>query len=235
MISRITSIIVLLFILIPVVSSADIAPFRATYELTKFDIKLGIVEVSLVKNKNTFVYEKKTLPNGFLKLIIKDDSAFEKSIFSLVNNNIQSKEYLSKIKRRGKLKQEKHLYKKPTNVRVEYKNIITELEIPPGTLDRASMEIALMMKASEHKNQAFNVIDKGKLKTYTFSYIGKKIIDLNTQKFECDEYKVIRSSGKRSTTLCLAEKLDYLPVFVEHDEKGTTIQIQLIPSSLRKL
>ena len=228
MISKTFKIFALLLITIPMVSIADVSPFRATYELTKFEFKLGVVEVSLIKEKNNFIYEKKTIPSGFLKMIVNDDNAFEKSVFSVDNKRITSKEYLYELTRRGKLKKEKYLFEKPTRVKIEYKNDKKELDIPAGTLDRSSMEIALMMQAHERKDQIFNVIDKGKLKKYTFSYKGKKTIDINAEVFECDEYKVLRSSGDRSTTLCLAEALDYMPIFAEHDEKGTTIQIQLI-------
>ncbi len=214
------------------VSLADVTPFKATYALTKFDFKLGTVEVSLVKHKDNYVYEKKTNPSGFLKLIVNDDNAFEKSVFTIENKTIQSKEYLYELKRRGKLKKEKYLFVKPTRVKIEYKNNKKELDVPAGILDRSSMEVALMMKAHERTDQVFNVIDKGKPKTYTFAYIGKKTIEIDARDFECDEYKVIRSSGNRSTTLCLAEELDYLPVFAEHDEKGTAIQIQLIKSEI---
>ena len=84
------------------------------------------------------------------------------------------------------------------------------------------MEIMLMLDAHKRTNLEYNVINRTYVKKYTFEYLGQENIRAAGTDLSCDLYKVTRSSGKRSTSLCMAEALGFLPAMVIHDENGET-------------
>ena len=137
-------------------------------------------------------------------------------------------DYQYQLKRGDKNRTDSFKFESPEKVNGIYKNQPFSLDVPQGTLDRSSIELALMQDAKPAAETLnYSVISKDKLITYNFKYEGKQTVETPAGEFQCLNYKRVRSSGKRSTTLCLAPELNNLPVKITHDEKGTEFYMVL--------
>ncbi|MCB1866031.1 MAG: DUF3108 domain-containing protein [Chromatiales bacterium] len=90
------------------------------------------------------------------------------------------------------------------------------MSIPPGTLDKASLQIAVIDGLREGKrSQTFNVADGGRLKQYRFDVVQDALLD--TPLGRLDTVVVERRKGTRAVDVVLwcAPALNYLPVRIE--------------------
>ncbi len=211
-----------------VVSAALPPAFEAIYRVRKAGMTLGEVTVTLNYEKGHFRYEKRTITKGLLSLFRKDVIT-EKSLGVIHGDEIRLTDYDYHLDRGKKSRR--------TSIRIygnkaigQYRNQDYELSIPEGTLDRASIELALIRDAMESPSTllSYSVIDKAELKTYQFKPTKSRRVKVPAGKFKCQEYRRERATDKRSTSLCLARKADYLPVYATHTENGTAFFVELV-------
>lgn len=211
----------LLFLLTSSVTAAELKPFTATYEAIKFDLVLGEIKVSLQPQGKHFIYSKESTTKGLVALF-RNEQVMEKSTLVLSEKGLRVLDYQYQLKRGDDNRTDSFTFESATKVNGLYKNQPFSLDVPQGTLDRSSIEVALMMDVGpDAKTLHYTAVEKDKLKTYNFQFQGEQAVETPAGKFQCLSYKVVRSSGKRSTTLCLAPELNNLPVKITHDEKGT--------------
>jgi len=211
-----------------VVSAALPPAFEAVYRVRKAGMTLGEVTVTLNYEKGRYRYEKRTVTKGLLSLFRKDVIT-EKSLGVVHGNEIHLTSYDYHLDRGKKSRK--------TSIRIygdkaigQHRNQDYELNILKGTLDRASIELALMRDVSAHPSAllSYSVIDKGELKTYQFEPTESRKVKVPAGKFRCQEYRRGHKTDKRSTSLCLAQEADYLPVYATHTEKGTKFFMELV-------
>ena len=100
-----------------------------------------------------------------------------------------------------------------------------QLKIEQNTLDKLVYQLALMSDLADNKTLLnYRIADGGKLKDYKIKILDEEIITtplgrINTIKLTRER---VRSKG-RETTLWCAPALNYLPVKLEHTEKGGSI------------
>jgi hypothetical protein len=173
-------------------------------------------------------YEAKTLTTGVLALF-RDDKIEERSLFSLTPaGKIQPLEY--SLDHTGSKKQ-KHVHitfdwplKKAKNTA----DSPWELTIPEGTLDDQLYQIALMQDLQQGKRElSYTVADDGKIKVYSPTFVGEEKVRTDLGEFNTLKYERVSSDKKRRTTLWCAPVLHYLPVQVEHLEKGDAVRMVL--------
>ena len=100
------------------------------------------------------------------------------------------------------------------------------LEVKPGTLDKLLYFLALMRDLADGSNNLeYTFTDGGKVKTYHLEVLGHETLD--TPLGSLDTVKVRHESNERETTLWCAPALHYLPVRVEHLEKGQVVSMQI--------
>lgn len=222
-----STITTLLFLLSFTVAATEIKPFTATYEAIKFDLVLGEIKVSLQPEGKHFIYSKESTTKGLVALF-RNEQVKEQSTLVLSKKGLRVLDYQYDLKRGDDSRIDSFTFESPEKVKGIYKNQSFSLDVPQGTLDRSSIEVALMRDAKpDAATLSYNAIEKDRLKTYSFQFQGEKTVETPAGKFQCLSYKVVRSSGKRSTTLCLAPELDNLPVKITHDEKGTEFYMVL--------
>jgi len=99
------------------------------------------------------------------------------------------------------------------------------MQIPDATLDKLSINLALMAHLSASETDiSFPVADGGKLKTYDFKVIGKESID--TPLGQISTIKVSRNKRGRKgkqAMLWLAPDLGYLVVRIDKADKDNDI------------
>lgn len=211
-----------------VVSAALPPAFEAVYRARKAGMTLGEVTVTLNYESDQYLYEKQTVTKGLLS-VFRKDVITERSIGQIHGDEIRLTSYDYHLDRGKKSRK--------TSVRIHadkagglHRGREYELKIPAGTLDRASIELALMRDAAVNpaRSLTYSVVDKGALKTYRFEPAGNREIKVPAGKFKCLEYRRGRKSDKRATSLCLAPEADYLPVYATHSEKGTEFFMELV-------
>ena len=222
-----TTLTILLLVMAFANSAAELKPFTANYEVVKFDLRLGDIKVKLEPHENQFIYSKQSKTRG-LAALFRDEKVMEKSILQPSEAGLRVLGYNYRLARGDNIREDSFRFDSPEKVNGVYKNHPFSLTVPPGTLDRSSIELALMQDAGPDKHRlSYSVVEKNRLKTFDFQFKGEQTIDTPAGKFQCYDYKVIRSSGKRSTTLCLAPALDNLPIKITHNEKGTEFYMLL--------
>lgn len=106
------------------------------------------------------------------------------------------------------------------------------MAIPPGTQDKFSQQLALILALSRGEKQTeFKVADGGLLKTYRYTEVARETIKVNA-----DQYQTIRldrNKGDRPSraSLWFAPSLNYLPIKITKDEEDGNYMMELISVS----
>jgi len=202
--------------------------FNAVYVARKAGMTLGQVNVSLRYHDNQYRYEKRTVTKGLLS-IFRKDIITEVSTGNVQKDRLILNTYDYHLARKKKSRRTS-INIKGNKASGQHRGQNYELIVPTGILDRASIEIVLMRDAAANPLTpiSYHIVDKGVLKTYTFEQAGNRKVKVPAGKFECTEYRRGHQSDKRATALCLAPKLDYLPVYITHSEKGTKFFMELV-------
>ena len=195
---------------------------NATYSVYKGSMNLGDMNLSLRYAGKQFHYYKDTKAKGFAALIT-NAKILEKVDGSFAGNKINpSSYYFMQSTRKNTRIENTHF----TGNRAQgtYKDKNFNLKLPTGTLDRASLELALANDIGNNKaNLSYNVMERGKLKKYVFSRQGEEKLSTPAGNFMTIKVKVIRTGNKRDTMFWLAKELDYMPAKIVHREKNDVI------------
>lgn len=206
--------------------------FKADYSVARGSMILGNLHASLTYSGNTYKYQKYTKATGMAALLtgikITENTSGQLSGLEVVPQN-----YLFNQSRRSKSRIDKAVFsgKKATG---SYKDNPYNVVIPTGTQDRASLELVLARDIAQNKpSLKYNVLERGKIKQYSFQKLGNENITTPTGTYSALKVKVIREEKKRETIFWLAKEFDYLPVKLMHTEKGEVITTTI--KSYRKL
>ncbi|HIQ14726.1 MAG TPA: DUF3108 domain-containing protein, partial [Leucothrix sp.] len=141
---------------------------------------------------------------------------------------LQPQSYLFHHTSKRKNRKDQIQFTSPQQAVGQYKKDAFKLTIPKGTLDRASLELALARDVSTNKTQLnYNVIERGKIKTYHIKKAGNKLLNHDGKQYHVQKMIVSHANKKRSTVFWLAKELDYMPIRIDHTEKDKTIVTQL--------
>ncbi|ALG67688.1 DUF3108 domain-containing protein [Beggiatoa leptomitoformis] len=204
-------------------------PFTAHYTVYAKGVTVGEGTRRLYRQADgRYVFEAKSNTVGVAALF-RDDVIEEKSIFDLINNNARPLEYI--YSQQGSKKQkfihiifdwEKHTAQ---NIAPEKP---WDIHIEDGVVDMMLYQIILMQELQAGKRDLqYAIVDKGEVKTYIPKYLGDDIIDTGLGELNALKYERLSENGKRKTTIWSAPKLHYLPVRVEHEERGDTFSLVL--------
>lgn len=106
-----------------------------------------------------------------------------------------------------------------------------ELDVTPGTLDRGSMQVALMKDmAAQGALGPYVLADEDSLKTYELTPVGAERIGTPLGELEVVRYRQQRVGSSSSTSLWVAPSLGYLPVRMERQRGGETDTIFVLES-----
>lgn len=205
--------------------------FRAEYVVEHDGEIVARTRLSLQKNVNNhWKYRSRSHPTGWLASMMGLEVS-EESTWTW-DNGIKIKEY--RYDRAGK---EKHV-----NLEFNWQdkivtNVINgdpwQMEIPEGTLDKLSINLALAAHLmSSETDVSFPVADGGKLKTYDFKVLGKETLEtdigrLNTIKVSRNK----RGRKDKQATIWLAPSKNHLVVKMEKADKDDEVVTVRILSS----
>ena len=194
----------------------------ANYSVHKGSLYLGDMKSTLRYAGNQYHYYKNTQAKGLAALITK--AVIKENVDGVFRGDALTPTkyyFLQSTRKKSRIENTRFT---PTNAIGTYKNGKFNVKLPKGTLDRASLELALANDISKKKAVlSYNVLERGKLKKYHFKRLGEEQLSTSSGKFTTTKVSVLRSGNKRSTTFWLAKELGYMPVKIVHKEKNDVI------------
>nr|CAA6827923.1 MAG: Unknown protein [uncultured Thiotrichaceae bacterium] len=200
--------------------------FQASYAVMKSGLSLGEMNANLVYSGSNYTYLKQTKANGIAALL-SGDMLTERSSGTQRGGLLNTQQYLHHHKNKRKERRDQFNFATPTQAKGQYKNANYSLTVPNGTLDPALLELRIMDDLKANRPLNYKVTEKGKLKDYRFQRQGKETLSLPAGKYLCEKILMIRDNGERITTIWLAPELNYVPVQIRHNEKGSIIETKL--------
>lgn len=209
--------------LVPAVANASLPkPFQANYSVSKGSLTLGNLHASLKYSGNKYSYHKYTKATG-LAALLTGIKITENTDGQFNGQNITPKNYLYKQSKHTKTKIDKATFTNNTVVG-SYKNKAYTIKTKQGTQDRASLELVLARDLSLNKKRlSYTIVGRGEKSQYNFQKLGSEIVKTPAGTFHTVKIKVLRKGNKRQTIFWMAKEIDYLPVKINHIEKGDII------------
>ena len=221
--------------LVPVATAADaaagraaIAPFDAAYVVRAAGITAAAARGRFrIDGEGRYVYARTVRPRGLLALF-RDDRIEERSEGRWTPDGPVPERYRYDHYKGDSLRSEVIEFRPDGRIHATRRGRVYDLQAPPGTLDRVAQELALMLDMARGRSELrYRVFDKGKIRDYRYRQTGREQTEVPFGRYECIRLEVERHSTKRETRFCLAPALGFLPLWVEHVEKGSTSRMEL--------
>jgi len=229
---RLSRLLVLLQLIILSGFTLAAAPpqYQAQYELKKYGMTLAQADFYFkIKSAGNWVYHSETKLRGLASLFRKDHIT-EHSELIEHNGKLRTTRYAYTRKDKKKNRKLDLLFDWKNNLaRNQIRNEQWTLPVQDETTDTFSLQLRMMVDlATGKRNLSYNIIDKGKLKTYQFEILGEEEIAVPSGTFKTLKIKRSRKNSKRVTLMWCAPELNYLPVKITHIEKdGSEFSLQL--------
>jgi len=208
-------------------------PYSAEYRVSMGKLVIGRANITLrLSNDGRYSYRAFTAPVG-LAAVFRKDKITEQSEGRIINDTIIPSRYLYTHKR-PKRTREVHLDFNWPASRVANKTAgsLWSMEIPEGTQDKFSQQLALILALGRGDRAAeYQVADGGLLKSYRYTEVNRELIST-----ESGEYQTIRLARNKDdrpsrATLWFAPDLNFLPVRIAKHEKDGDYVMELIAVS----
>ena len=219
-------------------ANPGIPSFNASYRIERSLFDIGRVQLHFhISPTGAYVYESVTEVAGFAAWF-RDDRVQETSRGRMDARGIRPDLY--RFERRGG-KGDKRAVVSFDWQAAQVKNTINgeswKMAVPPGTLDKLVVQIAMMHRLQEAvRDQHFRVADGGKLKDFRIHVQARETLEVPAGRFATVKVEKTPESGSRKTYLWLAPALGYLPVQimrVENDGASYYSVLERASDSLR--
>ncbi|HIL92173.1 MAG TPA: DUF3108 domain-containing protein [Cycloclasticus sp.] len=208
----------------------SIPNFTAKYILNHNSIEIGRITLS-VKALDDQQYQlvSATQTSGLLAFI-RDDEVVERSLFELTKKHIRPLAYQYKQTIGDDLKD--------IRLQFDWQNLTLtntvkgrdwSMHISEGVLDKALMQVALMLDLQEaEKTLNYQIADGGKLKEYTFTHLGTETITVAGQPYETIKLARKKDDKPLITYYWCATSLHNLPVLLKREKTYGTFEMRLL-------
>lgn len=219
--ARLSSAILLYAVVVMAVARAGPQPFEASYQLLLNNIPVGTQTLTLVylPDQDLYRFETRLMPNRLARWF-HDESRTEFSEFYW-RKGLLSQHY--------RLERHSGEATQPADLRFDWsqQRVINDvagerwtMPIPPGTLDKLNVQLALMLDLAAGKRQLrYDIADGGKLKQFRFEVVGEEPVEAAGKTYQTLRIQRIRKDQDRTTFLWCAPQLGYLPVRIEQTEQ----------------
>ena len=193
------------------------------YNLYKGNIHFGSSEQTLFKNGSTYKFNIKSNSDGIFKL--KKDDRLETTSFIKDNGVIKPISYKFIKEKKDSFRLIETIFNLDNSYAytIENDNKQEHIDIP-YSLDRLSVQIDFQEKMKtgtfEYK---YNIIDKGRLRKYSFILYSDDIIETVFGKTNTIVIKKLIENNKRSTLTWYAVDYGFVPVKIEQYRKESLV------------
>ena len=204
--------------------AAQIMPptYTATYDVAYKGRDVGSSEfsVSYDETRGVYTFRSHTRVKGMLRLF-SPNAVVERSEFVVEHGRLRPLEFWYEDgSRKGKDNYHAQFDWEAGKAVIEGEKRV-ELDLPPGALDRGSMQVAVMVDmASGAAPGPYVLADEDSLKTYEYMLEGEQALRTPQGELHTVRYRQQRQGSSRSTVLWAAPSLDYLPVRIEQHRGG---------------
>lgn len=207
-----------------VLMAADSVPlYRAEYQAFYKGHRLGHAEFAVRHDEATghYVFSSTTTPRGLVKLFVPGP-ATERSEFVALPTGLRP---LSFSYDDGSRKSDAD-----TTIEFDWdrgiatttrKGMTQEVALMPGVLDRATLQVTLMMDMAAHRPTGpYRLVDGDTLDLQNYELDGTETVDTPAGSFATERYVRRREGSSRSTWIWAAPELSYLAVKIEQRRDG---------------
>lgn len=205
-----------------VLSLADIKPFSASYRAKIKGIEIA-AERTLTKNTNGLFQLKIQSKGMFLRL--KEESSFS---ISDAYDQIKADQYSYNHSIFGS-KRSRQIEVNRQNKLITYrdkKKSVDDIAYVENILDPLSYQLQIRLDLMAHDGEidmlSYQVLDKGRVRTFEFRKLGEETIDTALGRINTVVIERYRNSKKKRTTIWLAKDWDYMLVKLRHEKDGKT-------------
>jgi hypothetical protein len=194
------------------------------YDVQWGDISLGegVVSLKLLEG-NCYRYESQTHPIALVRWTY--GSPRETSEFCIENGEVHSRRFEFKNDKRSKDSFTLEFDWKLKQVKLIQGGTVTVRDLPGLAYDRFVIREAVRLwvkhlpDAAGRPEQTFTMIDEDRVRSYRFAVTGKERISTPAGEFETVRVERV-DNPKKSYRYWLAPSRDYVPVKIEHINKG---------------
>ena len=214
--------------------AAALAPFEARYRLSLGGLTVGEMRLALrAAGDGRYLYEMASRPRGLLALF-RRDTLTERSLWERGPGGAPRPLRYERIQTGSRERRARLVFtwspEGSGRVRNEVAGRPWEMAVPPGTLDRLLVQLALRRDlAAGRKPLEYPIADGGKLKRYRFAVLGRETVTTSAGRFETVKIQRLRRKGKPPLFFWLAPELGYLSVAgTRPGGEGGTVRMELI-------
>ena len=206
------------------VAAEPISTYRATYDISYRSLRVGTSEFSVTRDpaSGTYTFASTSRFQGLMRLI-SPRPFVEISEFVYEQDRIRPLRYSYE----GGSRRGKDNY----NIVFDWTNGVTtttaqgrriQSELAPGTLDRGSMQAAVMLDMRASSPDRYTLVDDDGISIYEYSTDGEETLDTPMGIVVAQKVIQQRRGSSRRTIIWMNSKLDYLPVRIEQQKNGVT-------------
>jgi len=214
-------------------AEAQVPTYSAVYDVTYKDRRAGTSEFSITADAATgqYTFTSSTQARGILRLA-RPNPAVDRTVFELVGGRVRPLEFWYED---GSRKGEDNVHIvfdwKAMQARLESANGVRTLELARDTLDRGSMQVAIMLAMrADAPVGPYSLIDEDGFKAYTYAVEVPAAADTGLGPVPTERVLQQREGSSRSTMLWLAPSLEYVPVRIEQIRDGAPETVFLLDS-----
>ncbi len=206
-------------------ADARLPDFTARYTVTKAELEIISMTITLQRGAR-IKYRAVSEPVGLAAWFFGDHRIHELSVLEQIDNQVVPLAYHYVHEGSDENRNEHYQYDWTRNIADVYSGGQQRiLKIPDGTLDKSSLQLALIQDARDcAKTYRYSVISRGELKTYVFRNLGTQTVETELGLFETVKLERRKNDEENTTyTTWIAPELNFLPVKVENREDGDLV------------
>jgi hypothetical protein len=210
-----------------------LATYVATYQVEYKGRDAGLAEFSVSYDaaQDVYTFRSYLKVKGLLRLIAPN-AALEHSTFVVRDGRIQPLAFRYED---GTRKGGNSFDWNSQKVVLEGEQRV-ELDVAPGTLDRGSLQVAIMSDmAAQGTLGPYVLADEDSLKTYELAPVGEERMATPLGELDVVRYRQQRVGSSSSTSLWAAPSLAYLPVRIERQRGGSETDTIFVLESVEGL
>ena len=211
----------------PAAAQHDTPPptYRASYEVQYKGRRVGQAEFRLTRGPDEarYRFSSRTTATGLLRLL-RPRPILELSEFVLRDGQLQPLRFAYEDGSRGGGGNFTLNFDwNEGRILADHGGQVTELPLTPDTLDRGSLQVALMRDLQRGQlKPRYRLADEDSVRDYDYRLDGTEALLTAAGRFEAVRLLQSRPGSDRLTTLWLAPSLDYLPVRIEQQRDAET-------------
>lgn len=217
----------------PAQAVTPVPTYSAVYDVTYKGRRAGTSEFSVTADADSghYTFTSSTQARGILRLL-RPNPAVDRSVFEIEGGRVRSLEFWYED---GSRKGEDNFHIvfdwSAMQARVESEDGLRTFDLEPGTTDRGSVQVAIMLAMNAGRDVGpYTLIDDDGPETYTYEPQEPAAAETGQGSVPTERILQQRAGSSRSTLLWLAPTFEHLPVRIEQIRDGAPETVFLLES-----